>query len=443
MTARVFVPLVGANGEAARLFEAIADATPPPPHPARLIPQISELFDFGLYTVGQVAREAVIRFVDARRAKLWLSPRNGAETPWHLRISDTQVGRLSEENSRSAGLALVVAALCQVFGRDPGVVFATGEILLPSAPHALTASVGAVGGVHAKLALIGDYLAQHRKPLQGKRIFIALPREGLDGRSLALSESGTLSRLQSEAERIGATLETVFLDSLDDLEKPLGPFQLPERITPRRAILGLVSALTLAAVAGAAHLAAGAPVTLAFTPSVAAESGADGVEPRRALYDSARDKIVPQPLCFDAQREPLVVGGETLVFKVRAHDDWPWIALWRPAHLFVVSVSRAADPIVLDAARFKSVHGADVTGGDGFAVAIPIDPIEDEIRLFVVATRDPQMDATRLQNELREALKGLSGAAVFTTTTSFLADRLGNILDYEFKVTNDAKACPA
>ena len=175
MTVRVFVPLIGANGEGARLFEAIADATPPPAHPARLIPQISELFDFGLYSVGQVVREAVTRFIAKRRTRLWLDRRNGSEAPWNLRISDSQIGRLSDENSRSAGLALAIAALCQAFRRDSAVIFATGEIVLPSAPGALAVTVGPVGGVRAKLALIGDYLVQHRKLLEGKRIVIALP----------------------------------------------------------------------------------------------------------------------------------------------------------------------------------------------------------------------------------------------------------------------------
>jgi hypothetical protein len=67
VTARVFVPLVGANGEGAQLFEAIADEGAPAAHPARLLPQISELFDFGLYGVGQTVREAVTGFVAARR----------------------------------------------------------------------------------------------------------------------------------------------------------------------------------------------------------------------------------------------------------------------------------------------------------------------------------------------------------------------------------------
>ena len=138
-----------------------------------------------------------------------------------------------------------------------------------------------------------------------------------------------------------------------------------------------------------------------------------------------------------------MVGGETLIFKVRARDDWPLVGWWRPPRLFVVSVSRAADPVVLDAARFKAISPVDAAPANGLAAAIPIEAVEDEIRLFVVATRDPALDAMRVQNELRAALQGLSGAAVLTTTASFLTDRLGSVIDYQFKVTNDASACPA
>src|ERR1700722_13925894 len=110
MIARVFVPLVGANGESAQVFEAIAGDVAPEAHPARLLPQISELFDFGLYGIGQTVREAVARFVDARRAKLWLGRRNGRVNSWNLSISDLQIGRLSDENARSAGLGLALAS---------------------------------------------------------------------------------------------------------------------------------------------------------------------------------------------------------------------------------------------------------------------------------------------------------------------------------------------
>ena len=140
MIARVFVPLVGANGESAQVFEAIAGEIAPDAHPARLLPQISELFDFGLYGIGQTVREAVTRFIDARRARLWLGRRNGRVNPWNLRISDLHIGRLTDENARSAGLGLALAAICQAFGRDPGVVFATGEIQLPERPRRFRAS---------------------------------------------------------------------------------------------------------------------------------------------------------------------------------------------------------------------------------------------------------------------------------------------------------------
>ena len=65
------------------------------------------------------------------------------------------------------------------------------------------------------------------------------------------------------------------------------------------------------------------------------------------------------------------------------------------------------------------------------------------MRLFVVATRDPSVGITALQDDLRKTLKGLTGAAVLTTTTSFLADRVGAEISYQFKVTNDAHACLA
>ena len=105
-------------------------------------------------------------------------------------------------------------------------------------------------------------------------------------------------------------------------------------------------------------------------------------------------------------------------------------------------MSRAADPVILDAEHFRSL--APPPGGqDGLdlTAAIPIEPIEDEVRLFVVATRDPSLEITSLQDDLRKALKGLTGAAVLTTTTSFLADRVGAEIDYQFKVTNDPHAC--
>jgi hypothetical protein len=447
VTARVFVPLVGADGEGAQLFEAIADDSAPVAHPARLAPQISELFDFGLYGIGQTVREAVTRFVATRREKLWLSRRNGAAMSWRLRISDLQVGRLSDDNARSAGLGLTVAGLCQAFALDPGLVFATGEILLPTGPGALSVAVGPVGGVRGKLSLVGDYIAQHRQSLDGQRLVVALPATAIDGRPLREAESSVLERLAQEAARAKAKLEFVFAATLEDFERPLGPFALKEIITPRRAIGLSGMALALVAMIAGGTALVHAPIALAFEfPAAAGEAPPNpgDAAPQRARYDPASDKLQLLAPCFDAQREPMIVGGETLIVRVRARDGLPFASRFRPPRLFLASVSRAADPVLLDAAHFRYV-GAPVTGDDApvtLTAAIPIEPFEDEVRLFVLATRDPTIEVTALQGELRKTLQGLSGAAVLTTTASFLADRVGAEIDYQFKVTNDPHACP-
>ena len=445
MTARVFVPLVGANGEGAQLFEAIAGDFAPEPHPAKLVPQIAELFDFGLYGIGQIVREAATRFVAARRARLWLSRSNGLVHPWNLRISDLQIGRLSDENARSAGLGLTLAAICQAFGRDPGVVFATGEIVLPNAPSAPTVAIGPVGGVRGKLSLIGDYIVQHRQALEGRKMVVALPAGAIDGRPLATAEAGSLDRLRKAADEAGAEIEFVFADSLDAVEPALGPFAMREIVTPARALAAFAALVAVAAVVSGWLSLLHAPIALAFEPVGAPTRAlADDAAPQRARYDSAADKLQLLGPCFDDQREPLVVGGETLVLKVSARDGLPYASLLRPPRLFVASVSRAADPVILDAEHFRSLAPAPRGGGEiDFTAAIPIEPVEDEVRLFVVATRDPSLEISALQDDLRTALRGLSGAAVLTTTTSFLADRVGAEISYQFKVTNDARACPA
>ena len=364
MTARVFVPLVGANGEGAQLFEAIAGDFAPEPHPAKLAPQISELFDFGLYGIGQTVREAVTRFVATRRARLWLTHRNGRVIPWNLRISDLQVGRLSDENARSAGLGLTLAAMCQAFGRDPDVVFATGEIILPTTPGAPTVAVGPVGGVRGKLSLMGDYIVQHRQALEGRRMVVVLPASAIDGRPLEVAEAATLDRLRQEAESAGATLEFVFADTLDALEPALGPFAMREIVTPARA-LGLVAALAaIALVASLLITLLHAPVALAFEPlGEATRSLADDASPQRARYDSGADKLQLLGPCFDDQRQPLVVGGETLVLRVSARDGLPYASALRPPRLFIASVSRAADPVLLDAEHFRSLDPSPRSGG--------------------------------------------------------------------------------
>lgn len=450
MIARVFVPLVGANGESAQVFEAIAGDIAPDAHPARLLPQISELFDFGLYGIGQTVREAVTRFIDARRAKLWLGRRNGRVNPWNLRISDLHIGRLSDENARSAGLGLALAAICQAFGRDPGVVFATGEIRLPSGPGAPAVAVGPVDGLRGKLMLVGDYIVQHRKALAGARLTVVLPSATPEGRSLATAEAATLERLKSAASEAGANLDFVFTDTLDGVEAALGPFAMREIVTPARALGAALAVCALALLFAGWTALTHAPIELAWAPVATAEgaSGAIRVDdadatPRRARYDSATDKLQLLGSCFDEQRQPLVIGGETLLMRVTARDALPFASKLRPPRIFIASVSRAADPVILDADHFRSLNGAPISDATlDLMTAIPIEPVEDEVRLFVVATRDASVEISALQEDLRKHLQGLSGAAVLTTTASFLQDRLGAEIEYQFKVTNDRGLCP-
>ena len=441
MTARVFVPLVDASGGAAHLFEAIAGEIPPEEHPARLVPQIAELFDFGLYGVGQSAREAVMNFVETRRRRLWLSPRNAVLKPWHLRISDLQLGRLSDGNARSAGLGLTIAALCQTFARDPGLVFATGEILPASEPGATSARVGAVSGMRGKLALIGDYLSQHGPALEGQRVVVALPALAEDGRPLAEAEHGLLARLKAQADGSNTKIEIVFADTLDALETALGPFTIPELLTPRRAIAGAgvaaVAALAFSLWSAWAH----APIRLAFEAPTNTAGGADEAAPQRARYDAKSDKLELLGPCFDAQREPLVIGGETLVIKVRAQDALPYASRVRPMRLFIASVSRSADPVILDATHFRPLGAEALADPDALVAIIPIEKVEDEVRLFVLATRDPNLVISEVEAALRATLRGLTGASALSATTTFLADRVGAEIAYQFRVTNDAKAC--
>jgi hypothetical protein len=448
--ARVFVPLVGANGESAQVFEAIAGDIPPEAHPARLLPQISELFDFGLYGIGQTVREAVTRFIDARRARLWLGRRNGLVNPWNLRISDLHIGRLTDENARSAGLGLALAAICQAFGRDPGVVFATGEIQLPSGPGAPAVAVGPVDGLRGKLMLVGDYIVQHRKALAGARLTVVLPTSTPDGRALATVEESTLGRLKAEAAEAGASLEFVFAETLDGVEEALGPFAMREIVTPARAVAAAAAACAAAllfagwtALTHAGVDLAWAPVTMAQdAPRALAVDGAD-TTPQRARYDPATDKLQLLGACYNDQREPLVIGGETLLMRVTARDALPFASKLRAPRIFIASVSRAADPVILDADHFRALNNAPLSDATlDLLTAIPIEPVEDEVKLFVVATRDPTVEISALQEDLRKHLRGLSGAAVLTTTASFLQDRLGAEIQYQFKVTNDRRLCP-
>ncbi len=446
MTARVFVPLVGADGSGQQLFEATAGATAPEAHPAKLVAQISELYDFGLYRTGQTVREAVARFADARRAKVWMGAKNARILPWYLRISELQVGRLSDENARSAGLGLTLSALLEAFARPHGLIFATGEILLPQDPGSLgTVCVGPVDGIRGKLGLVGDYIHQHRATLAGSPVTVLLPKTAVDGRPLAEVESRTIRRLEEAAAAAGVRLSVVHLDDLEGIEPLFGPFSAEPWISRRKALASTAAALAVAAFAGVWTYLAHAPVLLAWVPvgdATARSVGADAT-PRRAHYRTDLDKLELKPTCFDSQRQPVVVGGETVVMRVTAVDGRPFASLIAPPRFFIASVSRAADPVILDASLFRTTGEAAAKGVLTDAVAaIPIEATEDEIRLFVVATRDQTVSLSQLTDDLRSRLKGLAGASVLTTSAQFLKDRFDGQIDYQFKVTTDAARCP-
>jgi hypothetical protein len=438
MTVRVFVPLVNADGDAEHLFEAIATGVAPEPHPARLVPQISELFDFGLYRTGQTVREAVTRFVDQRRPTAWLGARNARAEPWYLRISDLQVGRLSDENARSAGLGLTLAAICQAFGRNPGILFATGEILVGSGPAAGGIAVGPVGGMRGKLSLLGDYVVRHRASLAGATIRAVLPATTIDGEALETAEAPVLRRIATEAEAAGANLTVTFAERLDDVEKALGPLRLSGMLTPARAALAIVVILAVAAFWLGWTALVHAPVGLAFAP-VMADAPAAAALPQRAHYDAATDKLRLLGPCYDGQRQPLVAGGEELLLKISVDDEQGLAGHVFPPRLLIAAVSRSSDPVVLDADKLRA-------GGeerpDGSIILVPIEPMEDEVRLFVAATREADLGPSEVLAGLKQRLEGLDGPARLAAAASFLSDRMAGVIDYQFKVTTDAQYCP-
>jgi hypothetical protein len=436
MSVRVFVPLVSAGGEAEHLFEAIASDAPPEAHPAKLLPQISELFDFGLYRIGQTVREAVARFVDVRRRRVWLGASNARLAPWHLRISELQLGRLSDENARSAGLGLALAAICQAFGRDPGILFATGEVILTSEPGSRSVAIGAVEGVRAKLTLLGDYVVRHRSTLAGAVITALLPTCHPDGRSIAEAEADVLRRIEAEALSAGASLKVVFLSTLDEIEGPLGPFAVRAALTPLRVAAAAGIAALALALGGSWVALARAPVSLHWMPVLDEESGG----PRRASYDVATDKLLVLRPCFDAQRQPLVRGGEALLLKVRADDAPSLASRLFPPRIMIAAVSRAADPLLLDADQLQAPGSP--ARGEEMVIAMPVERVDDEVRLFVLATRESALKSSDLLDELRARLKGLTGSAQLAAAATFLRDRLAGMLDFQFRVTTDETQCP-
>jgi hypothetical protein len=441
MTARVLVPLVATDGNGEQLFEAIAGDSAPEAHPARLVPQISELFDFGLYATGQTVREAVTRMVDARRGRVWLGRRNARAAPWYLRISHLQVGRLSDENARSAGLGLTLAALLAAFRRkDVGIVFATGEIELADDHGATAAGVAAVDGIRGKLNLVGDYIGRHRGTLDDVPITVVLPRLAADGRPLAEAEARILDRLQTEASGVGAHLRIAFVETLDDLEPVFGPFALDEVITARTAAATAAVVAAVAIVGGGWYALANASIELGWLPVAAANAAEAGVEamPRRARYLPASDQWELLPTCYDEQRTPVYVGGDYLLLNVSVEDGLPFAGNVRPASLYIAAVSREADPSIYHESRFGRVGtSADERG----VFTIPIEDVEDEIRLFVLASRDADLEVAAVLQDLRGHLAGLTGSAVLGATAGFLQDRFDAQIDYPFKVTSDESIC--
>jgi len=312
VTARVFVPLVGADGQGAHLFEAIADDSVPVAHPARLVPQISELFDFGLYGIGQIVREAVTRFVATRRESLWLSRRNGAAAPWRLRISDLQVGRLSDDNARSAGLGLTVAGLCQAFARDPGLVFATGEILLPTGPGALSVAVGPAAAFAANCRSSATISRSIDNCSTASVCSWRCRRPRSTGVRCRRLRAGARTAGAGGRARAGQTRVRVRRDARG-FRRATGPLALKEIVTPRRAIAMMVIVFALAALIAGWTALVHAPIVLAFefpASTGIGSSNAGDAAPQRARYDSASDKLQLLAPCFDAQREPMMVAAK-------------------------------------------------------------------------------------------------------------------------------------
>jgi hypothetical protein len=147
MSARVFVPIVGANSESAQVFGAIAGDVAPDGHPARLPPQISELFDLGLYGIGQRVREAATRLIDARRAELRLARRSGCVDPGNPCFCD---GGGSARADRPSGFIRIAGeeAMISRQGADFGVVsgMLVRRMLRALTGAALLATVGFTSG---------------------------------------------------------------------------------------------------------------------------------------------------------------------------------------------------------------------------------------------------------------------------------------------------------
>ena len=231
MTARVFVPLVDARGEAAHLFEAIAGEIPPEEHPARLVPQIAELFDFGLYGVGQSAREAVMSFIEARRRRLWLSPAQRqpeALAPAHFRSAarpsqrrQCALGRPRPDHRRAVPDVRARSRRRVRHRRDPSAERAGRDRgrRRPGLGHARQARADRRLSRPARPGARRP--ARRRRPAGARR---RRPRAG--GGRTARCCRGCARRPTSARIK----LEIVFADTLEALDAALGPFAIPELV---------------------------------------------------------------------------------------------------------------------------------------------------------------------------------------------------------------------
>ncbi len=159
----------------------------------------------------------------------------------------------------------------------------------------------------------------------------------------------------------------------------------------------------------------------------------DDAAPQRARYDAAIDELRLLGPCSMASVNPSSSGGGTLVLRVGARDGLPLASRSGAAPVHRVGLARRRSDHPRRRA-FRSLVGAPRAGSTfDLTTAIPIEPVEDEVR--PVRRRDARslIDITALQEALRKNLRGLSGAAVLTTTTSFLADRIGAEIEYQFR----------
>ena len=228
-------------------------------------------------------------------------------------------------------------------------------------------------------------------------MMVVLPSTTPDGRPLAEAEASTLERLKAEAREAGAKLEFVFADTLDGVEAALGPFAMREIVTPARALGARRRRLPRSRLLIAGWIALPhAPIELAWAPVD------DGRGRRRAASRRRGELAAARPLRF-GDRQAAIAGpvfrraapaaGGRRRDAGAAGERARRPALRQPAapaapvHRLGVARRRSGHPrrrtFPFAARRQRPDAMVDLMA------AIPIEPVEDEVRLFVVATRDP------------------------------------------------------